>query len=716
MTAISVEISDDHIAKLIIDVPDEKLNTFSLPILEELEQHLDRLASDSSIRALALISGKKDSFIAGANLHSFEAAFNNPSIAEPIIRTGHRVFQKLEDLPFPTIALIHGSCFGGGLECALSCTYRVVSDHPKTLLSLPEVTLGIFPGWGGSQRLPRLVGLAEGLNMILTGKAIPGLKAWKMHLADALVPWEFLTEKSDAFIRLILTKEGKAQVEKRRQRKSFPNRLLENNPLGRALVYYQAKKAVLEKTKGHYPAPLIVLKLIAQTYPLPLKEGLKQEAETFIANIPEGFRLAPHLIALFFTQEAAKKEFGNKEFPPLNVESAAVLGAGTMGAGIAWLLADHQIFTRLKDISWDLVGKGIATTKALFDKGLKAKKIAKCDYSKRLQLVSGTIDYSGFQHAQLVIEAATENLELKRKIFQEVEAVVSPTALIASNTSSLTIAEMAQGMKHPERFVALHFFNPVHKMPLVEVVAGPQSSPEAVASAVDACRKLGKFPMVVGDCHGFLVNRILMPGANEAFYMLEEGYPMETIEKAFLDFGMPMEPFALTDEIGIDVTYKVAKVFEKAYGERMRPAKLMQLMTEQGLFGHKNGKGFYLYEGKKQTVNPAIKQLLKAVGRLQPHPAQEDILPRFLYGMINEAARCLEEKVISRADFLDLSLIMGIGFPPYRGGLLRQADEIGISTVVSTLTLLEQQVGSRFKPCALLEKMAQEKRLFYSTA
>lgn len=711
--AFKLVVSKEGIAELKFDLPQEKVNKFSLPVLEELERHLDALSTNTSVKALKLTSGKQDVFIAGADLHAFEPTFEHPEIAEKMIKKGHLVFSKLQSLPFPTIAVIHGVCVGGGLEFSLSCTYRIVSDHPKTILGLPEVTLGIFPGWGGTQRLPRLVGLSNGLNMILTGKAIPAIKAWKMHLADAIVASDFIEAKSNEFIQQILKPEGAEKVKARRTKRPLGSTILESNPLGRALIYSQAKKALIEKTKGYMPAPMIALDVIKQTYSLPLQEGLKKEAEIFVANIPNGLTQAKDLIRLFFIQEAAKKDPGAPDGMPVDIKSAAVLGAGTMGAPIAWLLADHSLFTRLKDVTWEIVGKGIGSIKVLFDKGLKVRKITPCELSRRFQLISGTIDYSGFEHAELVIEAATENLDLKKKIFQEVESVVKPDTIIASNTSSLTVAEMSQGLKNPDRFIAMHFFNPVHKMPLVEIVGGPKSSPQAIATAVSLCKKLGKTPLVVKDCAGFLVNRILMQGSNEVLLMLEEGYSEEVLNNALLDFGMPMGPFILSDEIGNDVIYKVTLSFEKAYGERMNPAKLLKLMTERELYGKKNGRGFYLYKGKQATQNPEISSLLNSINRFKTDLPKEEILPRFLYSMINEASRCLEEGIISRADFLDLALITGIGFPPFRGGLLCYADKIGVAPIVSTLKQFEKTYGMRFKPSALLEEMARTNRPFY---
>lgn len=713
MSTFTLTVSPEGIGELKFDLPNEKVNKFTLPVLKELESALDKAAKDTSIKVLMLTSGK-DVFVAGADLHSFEPAFVEPALVRPIILTGHDVFNKLAALPFPTVAVINGACLGGGCEYALSCTYRVVTDNPKTLIGLPEVNLGIYPGWGGTQRLPRLIGLSEGLNMILAGKVIPAYKAWKLHLADALIPYEFMDEKVRSFVADILTKEGKKKILSKRNEKPLFQKLLDNNPLGRAIVFRQAEKQLLAKTKGRYPAPVIALKVIKESYDLPLAKGLEKEANSFMDNVPQGFLQAPDLISIFFTSEALKKETGapagTKIIP---IESAAVLGAGTMGAGIAWLFANNGIFVRLKDISWDFVGKGIGTVFAQIKKGLKIKKITPSKADRVFQLVSGSIDYSGFEHAGLVVEAATENLDLKKKIFQELEASVREDCIIASNTSSLSIDRMAESIKHPERFIGMHFFNPVPKMPLVEVIAGKHTSPETIATVMDFCRKIGKTPIQVGDCPGFLVNRIFLAGANEMMLMLEEGYSVESLNKASSDFGMPLGPLSLADEVGNDVTYKVADVLEKGYGERMHPAQILKLMVDNGLLGKKCGKGFYLYKGDSVTINPEAQKLIDSVGRKTTNLPEEDIIPRFIYVMINEASRCLEEKIISRADYLDMALILGIGFPPFQGGLLRYADKVGIKNVVDKLKKLESTNGMRFTPSKLLEKMSTDNSKFY---
>ncbi len=714
--AFTLTISEDEIAELKFDLPGEKVNKFSPDVLKELEAKIEE-ASKKEIKLLKLTSGKEGIFIAGADLHSFEPAFKDPSKAQEIISTGHRVFDKLSALPFPTVAVINGACLGGGLECALSCTFIVVTDSPKTVLGLPETTLGIIPGWGGTQRLPRRVGLSEGLDMILSGKMVPALKAWKMKLADAIVPAEFQKEKTDEFIRTLLTPEGTKKAKDRRKNKPLLKKFLDDSIPGRALVFYKAKQALMEKTKGRYPAPLLAFDLIKSTISLPLSEGLKKEAECFVTGIPKGFLLAKDLIRLFFTQEALKKETGAPQgTETLKIENTAVIGAGTMGASLGWLFADKNYPVRLKDISWELLGKGMEQVRAQFQKGLKAKKLTPCQFDRRFQLVGGTIDYSGFQHADLILEAATENLNLKRTLFAEVEAVCKRDAVIASNTSSLTIDAMAESLRYPDRFVGMHFFNPVAKMPLVEVVAGKHTSPKAIATAVDFCRKVGKTPIVVKDCPGFLVNRIFLLGANEAIRMLEEGFSMDELDKVLKEFGMPMGPFTLADEVGNDVTYKVAEVFERAYGERMHPPIILSLLNENKLYGKKCGQGFYIYNKDKATINPKVKELLSGLNRPQGQLRSDDILPRFLYGMINEASRCLEERIVEKAEYLDLALILGIGFPPFRGGLLAYADTIGTKKITADLHEFEKRYGMRFAPSKLLQKMAENDEPFLKQA
>lgn len=714
-TAFKFNVDESGIANLVFDLPGEKVNKLSMPVLEELEKTLDDLAKDPNIKALVFSSGKEDIFIAGADLNSFQPMFDHPDVAENMIKTGHRVFNKLQDLPFPSIALINGACLGGGMELALACTHRIATDNPKTQLGLPEVTLGIFPGWGGTQRMPRLVGLIEGLPLILSGKPVDAKKAWKIRLVDAIVSPEFSKERTNEFVKKWMTLEGKAEVLKRRQKGSLKSWLLEKNPIGRAFLFQQAEKDLLNKTKGHYPAPVVALKLIKDTYALPLQDGLNKEIETICSNLGTTFINAKNLLHLFFVQEALKKEtWGLQDVKLLPIHKTAIVGAGTMGSGIAWLLSYNNYPVRFRDIDWTAVGKGYAAINSIYSQLLKIRKIKPNEVSLKFHHVSGTTDYSGFQDADIVFEAAVENLDLKHKIFKEAEEKIRSDALIASNTSSLTVAEMSQGMSHPERFLAMHFFNPVNRMPLVEVAGGETTTREAIATAVELSRKLGKTPIVVKDCPGFLVNRIFVMGANETLWLYQEGASFASIEKMMLDFGMPMSPFALSDEVGNDVAYKVSKMFEKAYGDRMAAPKILEIMNEHKFYGKKAGKGFYLYSGRDKKPNHEAEALLKKINRgAEVNIPETEMCDRVILTMVNEAARCLQEKVIENPSYLDMAMIMGTGFPPFRGGLLKYADELGIPYVVSQLKKFQEQVGPRFTPCELLLEMEKSNKKFF---
>lgn len=710
MKPFSLTVDKEGIAHLVFDLKGEKVNKLSLEVLTELEKTIEEASSDKNIQALILKSAKPGIFIAGADLESFKKAENDPEIIEDLIRTGHRVFDKLEKLPFPTIALIDGTCLGGGTECALACTYRIATDNPKTQIGLPEVNLGIFPGWGGTQRVPRLIGLQESLKMILTGKPMDGLKAFKIGLIDGYVPQYFAEERAIEFVSKILTKKGKDKVLAKRNRGGLMNWLLEKNPLGRKLVFNQSRKNVLKATKGHYPAPLVALQIIKETYSMPLEKGLVYEQEAFNRLLDKDFEIAANLVNLFFISEALKKQPEATAATPKKVSTAGVIGAGTMGGGIAWLFSYRGYDIHMKDINWDQVAIGYSSAKDIYDQLVKKRKLKPFEAGMRFHKIGGTVSYESFKGVDLIVEAAVENLEIKRQIFAELEEYIRDDVIIGSNTSSLTIADMSRDMKHPERFVGMHFFNPVNRMPLVEIVAGPKSSPEAIATAIKICQDLKKTPIVVGDCPGFLVNRTFMAGANEIIRILEEGVPPKKIEEAMLDFGMPMSPFLLVDEIGIDVTLKVAQTLYKAYGDRMAVPKILEELAAKGFLGKKVGKGFYIHKGKETTLNPEAMALIKAKGR---ELKDEDILHRSLLLMINEGARCLDEGIVKNPGFLDMAMITGTGFPPFRGGLMRYADSLGVSWVTRRLEELAEKYGSRFKPCELMEKWDYEGRRFY---
>ncbi len=716
MTSVfNLEVDQEGIAFITFNDTSEPLNTMKSSTVDELEAIVHRLAERHDIKAMILASSKEGCFVAGADLKEIGRTFVEPEKGEVLVDKGHSLLNAIAALPFPTIALINGVCLGGGTELSLAFTYRIATDHPKTAIALPEVTLGIMPGWGGTQRTPRLIGLQEALTMILTGKRYKAKDAYKVHLVDRVVPWPFAREEAIAFAHDIFTKKGRKEVLKRRKRPWLSTWLLEKNPLGRRLLLSQAEKQVFKKTKGFYTAPFAALKTLRETAGLSLEQGLRREREIFTESMRVAFAQAPNLVALFFAQESVKKDPGTTaDVKAEPIHHAGVLGAGTMGAGIIWLLSYHDIAVRFKEADDQMVAKGYGTIHDTYDLYVKKLRKLKPDAANlKFHGVSGTTDFSGFGNVDIVIEAALEDIEFKKKLLAELEQHISPETIIATNTSSLSVTELAKALQHPERFIGMHFFNPVPRMPLVEVVPGAQTSPQTVATVVALCKELDKTPLVVKDVAGFLVNRIVVPGVGEGLFLLQEGIEMARLEKVMLDFGMPMGPFLLADEIGNDVTYKVGKSFEAAYGERMKVSELATEMYNEGLFGRKVGKGFYVYSGKDSTPNKRIEKLIKKHEGTTSDISDQVILERCLFLMVNEAARCLEEGVVANPAYLDLAMVMGTGFPPFRGGLLRYADSVGIGHIVSQLEVFTKSYGIRYAPCDRLLEMARNGQKFY---
>lgn len=710
--AVTFQVSSEGIGYLVIDIPGQKVNTLSSPLLQELQETFNEIATKSSLKALVISSGKKDNFIAGADVKEF-ISITDMAVAVQMAKRGQQLFNQLASLPFPTIAIIDGPCMGGGLELALACSYRVVTDEEKTTLALPEVKLGLIPGWGGTQRLPRLVGLVQGLDMILNGKTIPATKAFKMGLADAIFPRAFLEQNVKEFIAACLDKQKQKQLVMRRGAPGLKSCLIEKNPVGRSLVFRKAEKLLLEKTKGLYPAPLAALNVIKDTYGMDLEEGLALEAQA-IGRLFEN-QVAHNLIHLFLNSQEIKKNPGKEiEVKPKEITSAAILGAGTMGGAIAWLLSKDNYNVRLKDVNWEAIAHGLASARSIYEQLVKIKKLKPVEMRNKMARISGTVDYSGFKGSDLVIEAIVEDLKIKQEVLQEVEKVVSNEAVIASNTSALSISEMGRVLHHPERFLGIHFFNPVNRMSLVEVIPGEETSSETLATAVALLRKLGKTPIIVADRPGFLVNRILLPYLNEACWMLEEGIDYEHIDKLMLEFGMPMGPFQLMDEVGLDVAYKAAKTLENAFGQRAKVANTIHVMIEKGLKGKKAGGGFYLDNKKQRYKNPAVSHLLSSRRIKTNYSSDADIIDRCILGMVNEASRALEEKVVANAALLDMAMILGTGFPPFRGGLLAYADRVGIDDIVKRLQQLAKTVHDRFTPSAYLLQLQKDKKKFTS--
>lgn len=697
------------------DLPGEKVNKLSSAVMQELDAKLDAIGAQTP-ELLVLRSAKPGIFIAGADITELQTI---ASIAEGEgkSRQGQALFDKLESLPFPTLAVIDGACLGGGMELALACRFRAASDHPKTQLGLPEVSLGIIPGWGGTVRLPRLIGLAAALPLILGGKPVAGDKAFKLGLVDHLCAHEFLAEQVGDFVARLLKAENRKSILASRKKRRGWMRLVEATPPGRHFIFKKSREQILEKTRGQYPAPLAAVKAIEEHWGLPRSEAQRIEARHFGELAPS--RICKNHIQLFFTGEALKKDRGvevNTEIK--TISRAAVLGAGVMGGGIGWMFSNSDIPIRMKDISWDAVAKGYQAASAVYDQLVKSRRLKPGEANLKMHHISSCVDYRGFQHVDMVVEAIVENIEIKKKVFAELEGHIPETTLICSNTSALSINEMSTALKHPERFIGMHFFNPVNRMPLVEVIPGEHTSPQTVASTVALVKRMKKTPIVVRDVAGFLVNRILLPYLVEAVWVLQDGYPIDKLDPQIRGFGLPMGPLTLADEVGIDVGYKVAKLLEKAYGERMRVPTLLKLIAvDEKLLGKKGGLGFYRH-GEATEINTALERLIVAARHADAGAIRQvddtQALDRCVLIMLNEAARCLEEKVVERPEYLDMAMLMGTGFPAFRGGLLRHADELGIVRVVNRLKELATLAGPRFEPAPLLQQMAAEGRSFYS--
>ena len=699
MSAFTLDKQEDGVAVLTFDLPGEKVNKLTTAVMEELDRLLDELRADSRIKALVIRSGKPDSFIAGADIAEIRDITSEEE-GTALSRKGQSVFRKIEDLPFPTVAAVSGACLGGGLELALSCSHRVISSDPRTVLGLPEVKLGIIPGFGGTQRLPRLVGLTQGLGLIVTGRTVNARKAKTIGLADEVTYREALLDTAIGTARKTVGRPRPADL---RGRRPLLVRLLESNPLSRMIIFRRARRSILTETKGNYPAPLAALDAVRFGFGRGGKAGYDHEAALIGSLITSD--VARNLIHVFYLSEALKRD----ALPsPYTVNRAAVIGAGVMGGGIAQLFAEKGIAVRLKDVSLKALGAGLKAAADLFAKRTKRGTVDPLAARDGMDRITVSVEWAGFRSVDIAVEAVVEKINVKKQVLREFESASRENALFASNTSSLSITELSSASRDPGRVAGMHFFNPVDKMPLVEVVRGKQTAPETVAAVAALARRLGKLPVVVNDGPGFLVNRILMPFLGEAVLMLEEGGSIEGIDDALMRFGMPMGAFILLDEIGIDVACKVSAILKEGLGGRLPPATLLDTLHGEGYNGRKNEKGFYLYlRGRRGGPNPAIsgrfgKQRRDA--RLTP----EEVVDRAVLLMIKEAALCLEEGIIDRPDLLDAALIFGIGFPPFRGGLLRYADSVGAKRIVEKLASYEQRLGSRFSAPQSLVEMSRD--------
>ncbi|RPH29544.1 fatty acid oxidation complex subunit alpha FadJ [Buttiauxella warmboldiae] len=697
-SAFHLHIRLDNIAVVTIDVPGEKMNTLKASFGPEVHNIIKQVRDNTALQGVIFISGKPDNFVAGADINMI-AHCQTALEAQNLAHQGQQIMAEIAALPIPVVAAIHGACLGGGLELALACHSRICTDDEKTKLGLPEVQLGLLPGSGGTQRLPRLIGVSNALDMILTGKQLRPRQALKLGLVDEVVPHS------------ILLAAAVERVAKGRQTsRALPvrERILAG-PLGRSVLFSMVSKKTEQKTRGNYPAAQRIIEVIKIGLGQGSFSGYESEAKAFgeLAMTPQSAALR----GLFFASTELKKEYG-ADAPPRPIKAVGILGGGLMGGGIAFVTATKgKLPVRIKDINNEGINHALKYSWDLLDKKVRRRHLKAAERQREMARISGGTDYHGFHHRDIVVEAVFEDLALKQKMVAEIEQNAAPHTIFASNTSSLPIADIAANAARPEQVIGLHYFSPVDKMPLVEVIPHAGTSAQTISTTVQLAKKQGKTPIVVGDSAGFYVNRILAPYVNEAMRCLLEGEPVDKIDNALVAFGFPVGPIQLLDEVGIDVGTKISPVLQQAFGERFAAPQKIAAILNDDRKGRKNGRGFYLYPGKgsrsKKQVDPAIYPLLgvSPEGKL----AEKEIAQRCVMMMLNEAARCLDEDVVRSARDGDIGGVFGIGFPPFLGGPFRYMDALGMGEVVAQLQRLASQYGERFAPCdRLLQMMAQQ--------
>lgn len=702
--AFSLEIKDNGVAVITIDVPGESMNTLKDTFADEVGRLMNQLESNSDVKGVVFISGKPGSFIAGADINMINDC-DTAADAESLARKGQAMFDRIEQLKVPVVAAINGACLGGGLELAMACHVRVATDNSKTQLGLPEVQLGLLPGSGGTQRLPQLVGVQQGITMMLTGKQLRAKQAQKAGLVDEVVPESILL---DAAIKHALKAKPKA---KKAQLKGI-SKVLEATSYGRNIIYKKASEQAQKKAQGNYPAIDKIIDSVRAGVEKGRDAGLDKEARSFgeLAMTRESFQLRQ----IFFATTEMKKETGADGVKPADIHRVGVLGGGLMGGGIAYVTAAKAgLPARIKDISHEGITHALHYSYERLNKKVKRRHMRRAEMEHTMLSLSGTLDYSGFERVDVVIEAVFEDLDLKQKMVADIEQNAKPETIFATNTSSLPITQIAAKAQRPENVIGLHYFSPVDKMPLAEIITHEGTSNETIATTVALAKKQGKTPIVVKDGAGFFVNRILAPYMNEAARLVLAGEPIEHVDKALLKFGFPVGPVTLLDEVGIDVGAKVAAILRKELGERFEPPAAFDKLIDDDRKGKKNQKGFYQY-GKDVKGKPVDKSVYSLLN-IEPQQKleREEIAELCVLPMLNEAAYCLQEGIIRSPRDGDIGSVFGIGFPPFRGGPFRYMDEMGIGALVAKLEKLAEQRGDRYKPAPLLVEMAEQQRRFY---
>ena len=700
---------EDELAIITLDQPREKVNLLTAEMLDEFSACLHDIEDDGVVKAAVLISGKEDNFIAGADIKLFQT-FGEAGDACRFSREGNALLSRLAGLSKPVVAAIHGPCLGGGLEVALACHYRIGSDEPQTRFAMPEVKLGLLPGAGGTQRLPRLIGIPKALDMMLTGRAIYPRQARKMGLIDETIHKKGLLEAAKTRAKIMAGPKPRQA----RRKMALADSLMELTMTGRKLIYTKAKKKVIEQTYGNYPAPLKIIQCVRLGMEKGMQAGLEEESKQFdnLVFTPE----SRMLVSLFFAmQEAKTNPWPSKA---RKTERVGVLGGGLMGSGIAEVTLQGGIPVLLKDQDLESAGQGLKRVWDHYERKVKKKVISPFERDRQIGMITTTGDYDRFDKMDVVIEAVYEDLELKQTLLAEAEKAMPKHGIFATNTSSLPVADIAAKSRRPGNVLGMHYFSPVQKMPLLEIVKTKKTSVEVVATAYELGLKQKKTVIVVSDGPGFYTTRILAPYMNEAMVLLEEGIRVEDLDRYMKEFGFPVGPAALMDEVGLDVGAHVAGVMGELFSKRkVSPSTSAQTLLDAGFKGRKNKRGFYLYDGKsrgrkKKVVNDAVYGHIGGKERRDFEPGE--VQERLVLAMVNEAAHCLQEGVVASPQDADLGAVLGLGFPPFLGGPFRYLDKVGPANMIEKLRHYAQAHGNRFEPSQILKDYGKKNRMFYN--
>lgn len=706
---IEIKPLGDGIYDLVIDHTGEAVNTIDQSTLGEIREAVEQLAVQPDLQGL-IFSSAKESFIAGADINEFMQFFeaSEEEIVTALLEM-HKVFNAIEDLPCPTVAAINGLCLGGGFELCLAMDYRVIAEQAK--VGLPEVKLGIYPGWGGTVRLPRLIGVDNANEWICGGIEKRGGDAFKDGAADALVPADQVKDAALDLVRKCISGDFNYQL--RRQEKQSPIKL---SQMEQVMAFESAKGVISAKAGPHYPAPLAALKTIQKHANLPRDKALEVEAKGFVKVAKSD--VCEALVGLYLKDHYVKKVAKKYAARGGEVEQAAVLGAGIMGGGIAYQSASRKVPILMKDINSPALEQGLNEASKLLNKRVSRGRMDSEQMAQVLNRITPTLNYSGFEQIDLVVEAVVEHPKVKKAVLAEAEQQLKEGAVLASNTSTISITELASALQRPENFCGMHFFNPVHQMPLVEVIRGEKSSDEAIARTVAYAQSMGKTPVVVNDCPGFLVNRILLPYFLSFNTLLEDGYDFTQIDRVMEKFGWPMGPAYLLDVVGIDTAFHAAGVMAAGFPDRMKMTKnsALERMYKLERLGQKNAQGFYRYEldrkGKpKKVVDPGLPEILGLSVDQAGDVEDETIIQRLMVPLCIETVRCFEEGIVSSPAEADIALIYGIGFPPFRGGVFHYLDKLGLQRFCEIANKFEQ-LGPLYQPTETMKKMAESNQTY----